>query len=514
MQNHALYERLARSYNVRFEGSSHPVFYKTFYPTGGISGPNAAALWQMYDYAIGLKRDRDPDRIRFERVGEATYVQDVRDLLDAVLEHTHWSRCAIAVIPSSTAGVTNRATEIVKSAIDANPTAAVDLTDTIVRTSDKQAAHLGGSRWTADCDDSLSIDPGIASIFETIVVVDDILTSGNSFKAFDRLLESIGFNGTIVNFAFAHTRASDAIEVCLDGVPNPHPAPISKGYRVTLRDGSTRCFGDECRVIQKARYRKTTDARGRAQATFDPHIKLGFGPRHAETEMDFDDLDDVKRRVKYIRYTSPIDGLVLDFDQTLLDNAVRDAAYEERLWKNAGPLGGDPSPSPYKTYPGVEGIVGLDIPFAIVSNRSEKQLSGILNKADIARVLYPEQHVAVDTTATSADVPENVFSFPKEQVDGYTVRRYKPSPLGVQAAVEWLCRDSLLFEDAPRIVGLGNTIEDIAAYNAAGIESALALWGVPEWCKDVAKTTWNAAHAFESIDEFVAWCREGGPLSR
>lgn len=541
-QTDAIYERLARSYNVRFEGSPYPVFYKTFYPTGGIAGPKSAELWSMFDYATGLKRDKDPDGVRFARVGRQRYAQDVHDLLGAVLENTRWSRCAVAVIPSSTKGVVNRATEIVKGVLGEESALVTDLTGTIVRTSDKQAAHLGGARSLEAHDGSLSIDPNIASVFDTVVVIDDIVTSGSSFRAFGRLLESIGFDGTIVNFAFAHTRSSDGVEVCLDGVPGPKAAPVREGHRVTLRDGSAGCYAGGLDIVRKARFRKTVDGLGRAKASFDPHITLGFGPSPSKVELDFDGLDDVRRRVKRIRYTPPIDALVLDFDQTLIDSSIRDASYEEGLWKQAGPLGRDARPSPYGIYPGVERLAGLGIPFAIVSNRSEKQLSGILAKADIAKALYPGCRTqeagdataaytpmtaactpataacmpmtATRTPATAACTPANVFSFPKEERDGYTTRHYKPSPLGVQAAVDWLRREHPEMGERPRILGLGNTPEDIAAYNAAGIESALALWGVPPWCRQVARSKWGAGYAFDQVDDFVAWCREGGVPDR
>lgn len=511
-QSNAIYERLAHSYNVRFEGSRYPVFYKTFYPTGGISGPESAALWTMFDYATGLKQDKDPDGIRFAKTGRQRYEQDVRDLLDAVLENVHWSRCAIAVIPSSTKGVTNRATEIVRSVLDENPTLAVDLTNTIVRVSDKQAAHLGGSRSIEARDDSFSIDPNIASVFDTIVVIDDILTSGNSFKTFDRLLESVGFEGNIVNFAFAHTRASKGVEVCIGGIPKAKSTPIREGHQVTLRDGSEKYFAGKFEIVKKAQYRKTLDELGRREAIIAPRIKLAFGQSRIE---EFDDINDVKRRVKRVRYTPPIDALVLDFDQTIVDSSVRDASYEEHLWEHAGPIGRDRHPSPYKAYSGVEGIVGLGIPFAIVSNRSEKQLSGILSKADIAEALYPGCLNAQDASSgSSGDTPANVFSFPKEEKGGFTIRHYKPNPLGVERAVEWLRQNNPEIGDEPRILGLGNTPEDIAAYNAAGIESALALWGVPEWCREIARAEWNAGYAFDDVEDFSEWCRGGGlPIS-
>ncbi len=61
-----------------------------------------------------------------------------------------------------------------------------------------------------------------------------------------------------------------------------------------------------------------------------------------------------------------------------------------------------------------------------------------------------------------------------------------------------------------RIVGLGNTMEDIVAYRAAGIESALALWDVPDDFKEHARNAWGADRTFGSVAQFTQRCREGG----
>lgn len=62
-------------------------------------------------------------------------------------------------------------------------------------------------------------------------------------------------------------------------------------------------------------------------------------------------------------------------------------------------------------------------------------------------------------------------------------------------------------EESSRIIGLGNTPEDMIAYNKAGIESVLCLWGVPKRLRNFAVVNWGADYIFNSFFEFSKWSR-------
>lgn len=100
---------------------------------------------------------------------------------------------------------------------------------------------------------------------------------------------------------------------------------------------------------------------------------------------------------------------------------------------------------------------------------------------------------------------DNVFGPPRSN-DRYKKWIYKPNPKGVGEALDWLSREVLEGGEA-KAIGLGNTPEDILAYRAAGITAALALWGVPSWCREYAAENWGADYAFESPFDFADWFR-------
>ncbi|MBQ3328559.1 MAG: SEL1-like repeat protein, partial [Eggerthellaceae bacterium] len=216
---------------------------------------------------------------------------------------------------------------------------------------------------------------------------------------------------------------------------------------------------------------------------------------------------------------APIEGLVLDLDQTLLDDPVRDVDYEENLGASTPAM-----PSPYAPYEGTRELTGLCVPYAIVSNRPERQLLRLVGEPPLHDALYPYRGGSQGVPSVSesrakaysgsawgtpppGSLPRNVFSFPTATSGGYTVRLYKPSPVGVADAVGYLQSEFMGGRSDARVVGLGNTYEDIVAYSAAGIESALALWGVPDAMRRHAAGTWNADHAFGSVEEFTDWVK-------
>ena len=66
-------------------------------------------------------------------------------------------------------------------------------------------------------------------------------------------------------------------------------------------------------------------------------------------------------------------------------------------------------------------------------------------------------------------------------------------------------RETFALAESARIVGLGNTPEDMIAYRAAGLEPVLALWGVPTFARDYACAHWDQDHVFSSMTQFLNW---------
>lgn len=453
-----MYERLLDKYWVFFEGLPEPVFYGRFYPMGRKEGLYRQQLWDDFHYARGLKMDKPTDDNDYS-VWRDSYEQDLRDLLNNVYSSTRGMRRGVVVIPSSTNGVVNRVTGMVRSVLSSNRGVYSDLTYHVTRIRSKQKAHAGGGRSYDGSFDTIGVAEGARiEQLDVILVIDDILTSGMSFRAMDDKLRAEGFKGTIVNFAFLRTLPS------------------------------------ECATLLMQHRELDAESEGFTS------------PSKAQYE------------------NHPIDALILDLDQTLLDDHLRIIEYEG--WLNSSERGA--GIMPYLPYAGVRDMTELCIPYAIVSNRPERQLARLMMEPPLSSVLYPHldaesfsgkdgrshlQNLSRGYAAAPGNswrdpiVPRNVFSFPVDESNGFKLRYYKPSPRGVTNAAGYI-RDTFLGgQDDARIVGLGNTHEDMVAYREAGIESVLALWGVPQGMRSHARHKWGADHAFDSFAAFNDWVK-------
>ncbi|MEG2934183.1 MAG: hypothetical protein RR842_11435 [Gordonibacter sp.] len=532
-----MYENMINDYRICFEGLPDPVFYKSFYPPGGCG--SAKWLWDFFNYAQGLKLDKDKEGHKFEEY-HRLYIDDIRDLLNAVMRDNEHSKRGVVVIPSSKKDAVNRVTEIVREVLARNPSPYKDLTRVVVRTEDKPTAHSGGKRSIRGNVDTLKVlSPQEVKGLKVVVVIDDILTSGSSFRGMNQVLRDAGFEGLLVNFAFARTLPSEAIGIyvnhesgfMLKGFPrmknlerNPPSKniPVEHGCQIVFNDGSCKTYQSDYEILKKAGYIKCQTESGAYRAVFDPAITLRFSDGSV---FDFSNIGTVAKHLKNVTYRPPIDGIIFDLDQTLLEDTIRDIAYEENPY-NA-------SPFPYKPYDGVRELMKLHIPFAVVSNRPESNLINIIQERVVEEALYPDWHEGSDAADAGISkwntichghhnldqkkvfipaykLPENVFSFPSETIDGYKCCFYKPCTRGIDQAKNWLIDQFPGLEKDSRIIGLGNTHEDIISYNTAGIESCLALWGVPEYLKTYALDNWGADYVLYNLKEFIDWCRNGG----
>lgn len=531
-------EGMLDKYRVRFEGMPEPVFYKYFYPIYN----NHGALWDMFWFVRGLKRDAPHADEKFAMYHD-DYLGDVRELLNTVWMDTDGpsKRHAVVTVPSSDANLTNRVTELVRETLAANPAAYTDLTNVVVRSRSKEKSHVGGKRSVLENKDTLEVkDPGLVRSLDVIVVVDDVVTTGTSFRAIDQVLRDAGFRGQLIDFAFAFTRPSDSVQyymtydpsLCFDRIPGlesfrasrtEKTKPRRPAWLVFLEDGTRRVFDGPVSVKKKAAYRKLRTESGAYRAVFDPSIVLVFSTGE---EIAFLDESDLRRNLKNAICVPPVEGIVFDLDQTLLDDAVREERVESRRMTSLNQR------ESYPTYDGVRELMKLGIPFAIVSNRSEGQLAKLLNAGNVKRDIFDkggsedvgcnlgpcdatfrEAGGNYDIFEEARSLPENVFSYIIVELEDEEKRRYnlyKPCPDSVKLALNYL-RNRIEAHDDARIVGIGNTHEDIIAYNASGIESAIALWGVPSFLREHAKLRWGADYAFESVMDFSEWCERGGP---
>ena len=195
----------------------------------------------------------------------------------------------------------------------------------------------------------------------------------------------------------------------------------------------------------------------------------------------------------------PVDGLVLDLDQTLVNDPVRNDKYEGEFWKTFKRS----TSGRYARYEGIDKLLELALPSVVLSNRPMNAIENILVDSGIGTSRRRDDGSYTDPKAMP-------MSFPREKVsDAYTASCYKPSCKGVEKAVELLKSVGSAGREGEemRIIGLGNTWEDMVAYNAAGIQSALALWGVPWYLKDDARQHWDVGYVFETPKDFVEFLR-------
>lgn len=432
------YDHMVENYWFIFEGLPEPIFFGNFYPMGQKEGQFKEDMWNSFNYSQGLKIDKDPGEKCFKK-WSSQYDRDLRDLLNHVVADSKGLSRGVFVIPSSTKGVKSRVTGLVQQVLSTNPGPFKDLTGVLRRTSSKKPKHKGGDRtFEADYSTLAIYSKEEVLSCDMILVIDDILTSGSSFRAVNKKLRSIGFKGVIINFAFSYTLTGESV------------APYLKNKKSSVR------------LSKKEGSQKGED------------------------------------------YNTPIDAVVFDFDQTILDDALRDIAYEEKInsYDNCG-INIDATCFPYKLYKGIDELFQHHFPFAIVSNRPPKQLWSLLQSDTVSEALFPD--FIFTYFYSSSSLPDNVFSFPFEKLDDYTNRYYKPSPRGINEALDWLNSEHLKGKQNPRVVGLGNTHVDMMAYNAAGIESILALWGVPEAFREYASKNWGADYVFESVEDFTTW---------
>lgn len=496
-ENNINYNELLNKYNTKFEGVSNPVFYDVLYPThrakthGDYPNPNYdynSDITQNYLKALGLKiklnKDFDmniidvPEKYKYsENTSEKElynffknnyfYHNLFKNFIETIIKNNPDKKIGVITIPSSKVNVKNGITFVVEEVISLGnyDNQIKDYTDKLYRIKKKEAAHDGGNRSIAVNLDTLKLE--YVNDVDIIVVVDDIVTTGNSFNAVNKMLIDSGFKGEIINYALFRSMSE---------VAHNNYNEWQDKQKDIWNDGSNKKNGK-------------------------------------------------------------IDGIIFDFDQTLVDTTKKNEDFENISRKffekdNCQILAATDVKNDYinnfkKIYKVYDEkfmiyLQSKEIPFAILSNNSKIKVNLIYQMNSIFPYIYP--NIEKDGKAEKYDIklymqkemflyssllPNNIFFPPK--IDGKNhdgvdtnIPLTKPCEDGVINAINYL-KNNFNLKDKSRIIGIGNTPEDIIAYHKAGIESVLGLWGVPDILKDYAANNWGADYVFNNFSDFSNW---------
>lgn len=470
----SLLDLIIENNGVYFEGLEHPVFYRSLYPTSRANDEMDQKNWNRYWFGQGLKYNHLHESSVSKRCEcMLEYYETYKEILIKLLIGLPNNlKIGVIAIPSSESGFINITTQIISEVIkELDLPHIVDKTSSLVRETDKEKAHESIGHRSIDSNiDTLKIYGNNLLDEDVILVVDDIVTTGTSFTAVNLLLQKVRFDGIIINFAYCRSMSVMGI--------------------------------------------KSMDAYYPCQTN---EIKWS-GERK-------------------------IEGIIFDFDQTLIDTSNRNSRFESKISKlnNSSFINQkkfvELSNCPYKPYRGIENIIKLGIPFTILSNSSRFRVTVLTQMMQIQSILYPEAVILRTNPNASADIkkkynhlwkdekihgsrdrlgrawcyikegPKNYIETPSKGLYATnSKKRYsKPHHMGVKEAIQYFMSENNIVSDS--IIGVGNTLEDMIAYNNAGICSILALWGVPKCLKEKAINDWQSDFCFSSVNDFEHFLR-------
>ncbi|WP_237189834.1 HAD hydrolase-like protein [Rothia nasimurium] len=197
--------------------------------------------------------------------------------------------------------------------------------------------------------------------------------------------------------------------------------------------------------------------------------------------------------VKYYNdtYNNPITGIIWDFDGTIANtnDRSRDESLEEAFIKRDWSLFYRIINSKQLLHPIFEGIDesfkianNRKVPYIVLTNR-KKAVKLLLHQNLLRDLIFPQKDIdlgynIVNYYTEEVNPPWRNFKSSEFIVGAIKHGEFwasKPSPLPVLEAVKKLCA----LRPQHRIIGIGDTLTDIIAYNTAGIESVLVNWGFP-----------------------------------
>lgn len=492
-----IYSSLMQDYRCFYEGMKEPIFYQRLYPNhydDAFSADYAADYGEKeaerfadrahYFWGLKYKFAQNGERVAqsYEQENNHTYLEKYHqaylETLDKLLSRfVNW---AVITIPASNASLVNGVTYLTREYLSKNGRQLFDFTDRLVRTKSKKVASDIGTSDKESNIRTLAVR-GAADFKKAdgIIVIDDVTTSGNTFAAVDQVLHEYGINNKVINFAFGRSMrpiGQASYDEWLDGSAEWTSQNFKKNGQIT---------GLIYDVDQTL-----VDSTNRSDE-FEHHRDVVF-----ESPLNFTkDNDEEENYIHFLNRFASGNSQVKD---SLLDGAA----------------------NVYYPYQGIERLQRHGIPFALVSSSMEKRCQLIMKTEVVQKAVYPliwDTHFPDRQTSVGHEVYRQYMGRDYDENSGHSVYpslvRFdniwglarKPAEIKEVLAVKWLKGQQKDPEQPSRIVGLGNTVEDMIAYHKAGVEAVLALWGMPASIRSYAKKNWGADYAFATFAEFANW---------
>lgn len=155
-------------------------------------------------------------------------------------------------------------------------------------------------------------------------------------------------------------------------------------------------------------------------------------------------------------------GYIFDLDQTIVDSSIAEDYRRLREW-----------PKVFSLIPRFKLYEGIDEIFQILHGKGEKICVATSSPANYCRNVLKQSGLRTDFLVCYHDT-----------------KQHKPHPAPILRAAE------LLGDNMKDIISIGDSEKDIAASNAAGVISCLALWG-----KYADNASASADYVFYTVDE-------------
>ena len=221
-----------------------------------------------------------------------------------------------------------------------------------------------------------------------------------------------------------------------------------------------------------------------------------------------DNWEEIKKKSKEktIIKDSNIDGIIWDFDQTIVDSRKRNKRFEERIFEIVNGNIQENYSLEYDMYENLKDVFKYiydKIPYCITSNRPYF-VNKYLSFPEMHSIIFPKNKNDLFSKSFYYYYAENndISKFNcKLLVYKKDEDCYKPSSDLIYKSIELLKEKTNT--PAKRIIGIGNTKNDIIAYKAAGIEAVLVTWGIKYYYND-----YGADYVFKTPIELLEFIKE------
>lgn len=221
-----------------------------------------------------------------------------------------------------------------------------------------------------------------------------------------------------------------------------------------------------------------------------------------------DNWEKIKKlsKEKTIIKDSNIDGIIWDFDQTIVDSRKRNKKFEDSIFDLVNRNIQEKCTLEYDVYENLNDVfnyISDKIPYCITSNRPNF-VNKYLSFPKIHTNIFPQRRIDLFNKSFYYYYAE------KDDISKFNckllVRKkgeecYKPSSDLINKSIELLKEKTNT--PAKRIIGIGNTKNDIIAYKAAGIEAVLVTWGIKYYYND-----YGADYVFKTPIELLEFIKE------